>query len=157
MTYNEYLEKYSKSDHILIKMTDSFPFFKEKYIIENGVERIDTKYHIADGMFSSYINFELPGCPLAAEITGYPRFELNDGYSCPILITNVGDKPIEVGIGYFGNTGILNLNEVLGIFPKELADETMKKFEEDNYNKYIHRDRFISQSEINRLLGGDEQ
>ena len=155
MTYEEYLKTYGKKDHILIRMTDSFPFFKEKYIVENGTERIATNYHIADGMFSCYINFELPKCPLSAEITGHPRFEMYDGYRCPILITNVGEKSIEVNIGYVGDTGILNPNEVLGIFPKELAEETLKKFEEENYNRYITGKGIISQDEINRLLGSE--
>ena len=155
MTYEEYLKTYGKKDHILIRMTDSFPFFKEKYIVENGEERIETNYHIADGMFSCYINFELSKCSLAAEITGIPRFEINSGYRCPILITNVGEKSIEVNIGHLGDTGILNPNEVLGIFPKELAEETLKKFEEENYNRYITGKGIISQDEINRLLGSE--
>ena len=49
MTYEEYETQYGTLDHILIQMTNSFPHFKEKIIVENGVKRRESNYHVADG------------------------------------------------------------------------------------------------------------
>ena len=95
MTHEEYRKKYGAEDHILIRISDSFPFFKEKLIIENGKERIETNYHIADGMFSRYTNYELPNGALSAETSWTPKFKavhLKEEKRCPVLITNAGKE-----------------------------------------------------------------
>ncbi len=60
MTYEEYEQKYNNKDHILIRMTDSFPFFKEKYIIENGEERIETNFPTTTAMITMMKFSEAP-------------------------------------------------------------------------------------------------
>ena len=94
MQYKEYVENYGTMDHVLIRMVNSFPYFKEKKIVENGVERIATNYHVADGMFSTYINYEMDN-GLCAEISKGIRFE---GGVCnyPVLVTNVDAEPMYI-------------------------------------------------------------
>ena len=155
MTYDNYKSKYSRKDHVLIRMTDSFPFFKEKYIVENGEEKIETNYHIANGVFSCYINYEMPKHPLAAEITGTITFELHDGYGCPVLITNVGNEPIEVNIGTGGSSGTLHPGEVFGIYPRGAAMATQKIFEDERRKRFGSAlENGLTQAEINKLLNG---
>ncbi|MCR5094855.1 MAG: hypothetical protein K6B72_12885, partial [Lachnospiraceae bacterium] len=159
--------RYGKKDHILIRMTDSFPFFKEKYILENGVERIETNYHIADGMFSRYTNYELPNGACSAETSGTPMFEtvyLEPENRCPVLITNVGTESFEISLsrvqmpdGYqpVAATGMIHPDEVFGIYPPHEAMDTLKQFEEAVMKEFTaKRENRITQDEINRLLGG---
>ena len=40
MKYEEYITKYENTDHVLIRMTDSFPYFKEKMVVKNGVSLV---------------------------------------------------------------------------------------------------------------------
>lgn len=153
MTYKEYKENFGTENHILIRMTDSFPFFKEKLVVENGEERIETTYHIANGMFSCYINYELPLGGLSAEISGTPRFEITARYPYPIFVTNVGNNAFE--IRYDEITGMIEPDEVLALYPEDLAGQTKAKFEEDLLRNYGARLRNrLDQSEINRLLKG---
>ena len=165
MTYEEYWEKNKDKDHILIRMTDSFPFFKEKFIIENGKDRIDTNYHIADGLFSRYTNFELPNGALAAETSYTPIFEsmyVEPERQCPIFITNIGEEAFEVSLRgielpreYEAGTatGLIHPNEVLAIFPKEAALATVQQFEKESVIKY-EGVTWLSQKEIERILRG---
>ena len=154
MTLQKYEETYSNKDHILIRLMDSFPYFDAKKIVENGVERIEKNYHIADGLFSCYINYELHPVPLAAEISNGAYFELCKGYSCPILITNVGENPVHVGFEKLGDNGDLYPKEVLAIYPEEAAEETHGLFRVRQFKEHINK-HFISQEEMDSLLRGD--
>ncbi len=167
MTHAEYEKRYGKMDHILIRMTDTFPFFKEKYIMENGAERIETNYHIADGMFSRYTNFELPNGSCSAETSGTPIFEsvcLKPENRCPVLVTNVGTEPFEISLSHVElpdgyqpvtATGMIHPDEVLGIYPPHGAMDTLKQFEEAAMKEFAgNRGDHITQGEINSLLGG---
>ena len=147
MTYQEYLDKYENVDHLLIRMTDEFPYFCEKRIIRNGQEHIETNYHIADGMFSTYINYEVD-CGLSARIDKTITFEGICDY--PVFVTNVSDNKIELRID--DSTGILEPGEVLAIRPDELKQETVNKFDVEMI-KCFEEGKGLRQSEINDLLG----
>ncbi len=54
MTYREYRMKYGEIEHVLIRMTDSFPYFKEKVIMKNGIARVENNYHIVDMHFGHF-------------------------------------------------------------------------------------------------------
>ena len=157
MTFTEYNTKYGSIDHALIRMTDSFPFFKEKVFIKNGRSRTESNYHIADGLYSTYINYEMPGGGISAEISGHPRFEISCNYDYPVFITNVDDNPFEVHFCGKPEWGEILPNEVLAIYPESLAKETYKKLDEDTYKRFVEGPKkgFLSQEEINRLLGGE--
>lgn len=157
MTFREYRTKYGSVDHALIRMLDTFPFFKEKVFMKNGLAHIENNYHIADGLFSTYINFEMPENGISAEISGAPRFELNCKYDYPVFITNVGDNPLEVHFCFKPEWGEISPDEVLAIYPEKLAAETYKKFEEEANKRFATGSMkgFLSQDEISRLLGGE--
>ncbi len=72
----DFYEKNKDKDYIIIKLTDEFPYFKEKVFFISGKEKIEKNYHIADGMFSTYINYEMPDNGIAAEISIYPILKL---------------------------------------------------------------------------------
>ncbi len=159
MTYEEYQAKYGKQDHVLICLTDTPPYFKEKRIVKNGRERVETNYHIHDGMFSTYINYEMPdemGMAVSAEISWSPRFEICGREDTLIFITNVSDEPIEVDLdlaGFEGRHGKVFKDEVFAIYPKVPAEETRSVFDQRAQKS---GNGFISQAEIVRLLGGGE-
>lgn len=157
MTYREYRMKYGEIEHVLIRMTDSFPYFKEKVIMKNGIARVENNYHIADGLFSTYINFEMPDGGISAEISGCPRFETPRDYLYPVFITNVGDKSFDIHLNGENEWGSISPDEVLAICPSEYSKETFKKFDEESIQRYSRSEGnigFISQEEINRLLSG---
>lgn len=157
MTYREYRMKYGEIEHVLIRMTDSFPYFKEKVIMKNGIARVENNYHIADGLFSTYINFEMPDGGISAEISGCPRFETPRDYLYPVFITNVGDKSFDIHLNGENGWGSISPDEVLAICPSEYSKETFKKFDEESIQRYSRSEGnigFISQEEINRLLSG---
>ena len=149
MNYNEYIARFDSRDHILIRMTDSFPYFKEKRIISHGLERIETNYHIADGMLATYVNFELPvpGALSALISVGHIRFE--DCFcDVPVLITNVSGSPIGIRLG--DTIGKLNPNEVLGIHPADLKQETITLLERRFVTEYARE--YITQDQLNGFL-----
>jgi hypothetical protein len=127
-------------------------YFKDKIVVENGIERVETNYHIVDGMTSTYINYELRnGDGVSAEISGIPRFEICRGSQyCPVFITNAGNESFEIKVGLIFE---LVPDEVLAIFPEELAGEIKEK-----HDAYISEipisDRTLNQVEINKLLTG---
>lgn len=133
MTYEEYSAAFDNVDHLLIRMTDTFPYFKEKRIIRSGKEYIETNHHIAYGMYCTYINYEVDS-GLSAEIEKTIRFEGDHG-DTPILVTNSSDSPIEIRVGDM--TGLLHPREVLGIFPQDLRQVTIDKFENDMIEDYL--------------------
>lgn len=162
MTTAEYERLFAGKDHILIRMTDSFPYFKEKYIVENGFGRTETNYHIADGMTSCYINFELHPVPLVAEVSRTPKFELQNGYSCPILITNVSDRPVYVSIGDLTPKGAkppiiergwMQPGEVFGIYPYDIAKETLEIFKKAIMRAHID----WALRDVPRRAGGNKE
>ncbi len=148
MKYEEYSEKYENTDHILIRMTDYSPYFKEKMVVKNGIRRIDDDHCISYGLFSTYIGFEMPDDGIYAEISGHPRFEITWKYEYPVFITNVGEHSFEVSFCGKDVRGEIRPGEVLAICPDKLAEETFRQFERDFYKR-----KGISQDEINRLLG----
>ncbi len=159
MTFDEYKNEYGKKDHILIRMTDSFPFFKEKYYYENGNERTETNHHITNGTYCCYINYELPdGKPLSAEVSGTPKFEIYDGYGRPIFVQNIGETSFDIRLDVitkpFNCPGPINPGEVLAIYPEELADATKRIIKERTRKKYMI-EFCLSQDEINKLLNGE--
>ena len=168
MTYDEYREKYGSRDHMLIRMSDSFPFFKEKLIVKNGEERVETNYHIADGNYSCYINFEPPEGSLAAEISWRPRFEDVFGIDHPVLVTNVGKEEFEIDLrnihmqgseyGPLERAGVLHPGEVFAIYPYEEAIVTLRIFNEIRVKQYLEGKMpgMLGQDEINRLLTGED-
>lgn len=127
----DFYEKNKDKDYIIIKLTDEFPYFKEKVFCKSGKEKIEKNYHIADGMFSTYINYEMPDNGIAAEISIYPIFEIAGSYDGPIYIMNAGDHEIEFGLDRWWNRhGIIESGEILPIWPWESAQETERRFEE---------------------------
>ncbi|MCR5237369.1 MAG: hypothetical protein K6E34_09250 [Lachnospiraceae bacterium] len=153
MTYQEYMEQYGNTDHYLIRMTDVFPFFAEKRIIKGGEERIEKNYHIANGNLITYINYEMDN-QICAAVDHEMRIRFENGCGdCPVLITNIGEEKLEILMG--DQMGYLKPNEVLGIFPDNLANNTMALFEEEGEKKCGEEGTFkITQSEINHLLDG---
>ena len=151
MTYEEYTARYDNVDHVLIRMKSDFPYFQEKRIVENGIERIEINYHVTNGMFSNYINYELP-CGLAALISQTIRFEISN-CPTPIFITNVDAENIEL---YVENViGILHPGEVLAIYPKELSQDTVTQFAGEQYERF--RKYKLSMSTFYELLGRWDQ
>ena len=161
MTYEEYRQRYGKQDHVLICLTDTPPYFKEKRIVKNGTEWVETNYHIHNGTFSTYINYEMPDemeMVASAEISGSPRFEICGREDTLIFITNVSDEQIEVELdpslmGFEARPGKVFKGEVFAIYPKAPAEETRSIFEQRALKS---ENGFISQAEIIRLLGGGE-
>jgi|GEM_PF-6722992 len=153
MTYKEFVDN-RFDDYILIKMTNSFPFYIEKEICKNGERHVDKKYHIADGMCSRYINFEMPDNGISAEISVCPRFEITGRYDSPVYVMNAGEEGFDITVSGWITSGMLRPGEVLPIYPSELAEETRKAFEDIRVKEFLEGKR-LSQSEINRLLGGD--
>ena len=162
MTYEEFQSRTEDRDYILIKMSDHFPFFQEKVFMQDGKKRVETNYHVADGMFSCYVNFEMNG--ISVEVTGAVRFEISGSYDCPVYVTNIGTDSFEMRLpqqkwmfdeeGYcYG--GELLPGEVLAIYPEEGMRETAAGFHEEQVRKWQHREGFMHQSEINALLGGE--
>ena len=168
MTYEEFQNRTKDSDYILIKLTDHFPFFHEKVIKENGVERTETNYHIADGMFSTYVNFEMLNNGFSAEVSrGFVRFEIGGKHDWTVYVTNVGTENIEISvpeqswmyhdeenpdnIPEYHHRGTVAPGEVYAIYPDEAVKETVSKFYQELMNGYLN---FLSQREINRLLSG---
>jgi len=151
MTYDEYTAQYDQIDHLLIRMKADYPYFQEKRIIENGIERIEKNYHVTNGMFANYINYEVP-YGLAALISQTIRFEISN-CPTPIFITNVDAENIEL---YVENViGILHPGEVLPIYPKELSIDTVRQFEGERYERYCELK--LSQSVFYDLLGRWDQ
>ena len=155
MKYNDFLKAMGTKDYILIRMTDSFPFFKEKVFVRNGRETIDRSYHIANGTFSTYINYEMPDNGISAEVSWNPRFEITGKYDCPVYVTNIGEYTFDIELDHRMDlkkpTGSLAPGEVLAIYPEYLARETSEFFwEEQSFGKTER----LTQDEINRLLNG---
>ena len=144
MTNEEYHKKYDDVDHVLIRMTDSFPYFKEKVFHSNGRDIIDSSYHFADGVFSCYINFEMPDNGLSAEISGCPQFEITTDDPMPILITNIGTKPFDARV-VFGSFAAITPGAIFEIHPMNEIESLAKKTPL----------KYLSQDEMNRLLNGD--
>ena len=153
MTYKEFVDN-RFDDYILIKMMGSFPFYIEKEICKNGERHADNKYHIADGMTSTYINFEMPDNGISAEVSSYPRFEITGCYNSPVYVMNVGEEGFDITVFGWDTIGMLSPGEVEPIYPPELAEETRKAFENIRLKEFLERKR-MSQSEINSLLDGD--
>ena len=153
MTYKEFVDK-RFDNYILIKMMDSFPFYTEKEICKNGERHADNKYHIADGVTSTYINFEMPDNGISAEVSSYPRFEITGRYDSPVYVMNAGGEGFDITVLGWDTSGMLSPGEVLPIYPPELAEETRKAFENIRLKEFLEG-KWLSQSEINRLLGGD--
>ena len=153
MTYKEFVDNRFE-DYILIKMTDSFPYYIEKEICKNGERHADNKYHIADGMFSTYINYEMPDNGISAELSLRPRFEITGKYDSPVYVMNAGGEGFEITVLGWDTSGMLRPGEVLPIYPPELAEETRKAFEDIRVKEFLEGKK-LSQSEIIRLLGGD--
>ncbi len=156
MKETDFYEKNKDKDYIIIKLTDEFPYFKEKVFYKSGKERIDKSYHLANGLYSTYINYEIPNIGIAAEITRYPVFEIAGSYDCPIYIMNAGDHEIEYGlVGWeWDKYGIIESGEILQIWPWESAQETERRAEA--CMKGIVRSGIgVTQAEINRLLDGN--
>ena len=153
MTYKELVDN-KFNDYILIKMTDSFPFYTEKEICKNGKRHVDNKHHIVDGIISTYINFEMPDNGISAEVTSYPHFEITGHYESPVYVMNTGEKGFDITVFGWNTSGMLSPGEVLPIYPPELAEETRKAFENIRLKELLEG-KWMSQSEINSLLGGD--
>ena len=160
MTFEEYKTEYGNRNHILIRMTDTFPYFKEKYYYENGNERTETNYHIANGNYCCYINYELSdGRQLSAEVSGYPKFEIYDNYGCCIFVQNTGKTSFDIRLDMITKLnnfpGPITPGEVLAIYPEELADATNKILNERTRRKYLEEEFSLTQDEINKLLNGE--
>ncbi len=149
MTYDEFYAKYSSEDHALLRLTDVFPFFDSKVIVDQGIKTEDKKYHIADGMFSTYINFEMPHGGLSAEISGTMRFEICLNTTYPVFITNVGKEPLEFRID--DSIGEIKPKEVFAIYPEKLKAETCEELDEQLFERVKPK---LTQDEIIRLLDG---
>lgn len=156
MTLTEYQKEYHEQDHILLKLTSAFPFFGEKIIIEDGKKRIEKNYHVADGMYSTYINYEMDKYGgLSAEISGIFTFEESLRCKMPVLIMNTGTEPLDIKLKSSQLSGSIEPNEVLGIYPENLAKQTQDQFDKQIMEKFTYKNGFISQAEINRLLSGN--
>lgn len=152
MTFEEYKTKYGQQDHVLIKMTDHFPYFSEKVIVEDGKERIDSSYHVAVGTFCTYVNYEIhTGGSLVAEVEKLFTFVNHLSGNKSVFIINIGDEPFEIRLSNGQIGGMLHPGEVLGIYPKALENNTQQQFDDEYFNG---DHKMLSQSEINRLLSG---
>lgn len=154
--YTEFVKKYGDKDYDLIKMSDGYPYFKEKLFHRDGKISTDTKYHIADNYDSTYIYYDFPDdAIIAAEISTYPSFEARCNYDHPIFVMNAGEKTFEVEYFAIGQgdtvSGYIPKDAVVAIYPKSLAIETISRLAEEYPECVPER---ISQSEINFLLSG---
>ncbi len=152
MTFEEYKTKYGQLDHVLIKMTDHFPYFSEKVIVEDGKDKIDNSYHVAVGTYCTYVNYEIhTGGSLSAEVEKLFTFENYLSGDKSVFITNIGDEPFEIRLSHGQTGGMLRPGVVLGIYPKVLENNTQQQFDEEYFNS---DHKMLSQSEINWLLTG---
>ncbi|SCY69345.1 hypothetical protein SAMN02910292_02529 [Lachnospiraceae bacterium XBB2008] len=136
MTYERFLEHIKDDDYILIKLTDTYPFFVEKVFVKDGSARTENNYHIADGMFSQYINYEMPDNGISAEISGPIKFEICGNYDCPVYVMNTSESIIEIRVSILYNfsstcTWPIEAGEVAAIYPEHMARTSDEIYYED--------------------------
>lgn len=124
-------------EYILIKLNNECPFFREKVFVKDESSRTETNYHIANGNFSSYINYEMPDNGISAEISGTIKFEVSGRYDCPVYVMNAGDEVLEYKISSGICTMPLAPGAVAPIYPYEMAraEETgyIEKLAKENH------------------------
>lgn len=153
-SYDSFLRNMKDKDYILIKLKDEWPFFAEKVFVKDGKTRTESNYHIADGMFSTYINYEMPNNSISAEISGPIAFEISGTYDCPVYVMNSGKELMYIRVTrYVTSTWPLNPGEVAAIYPEGEA-----KAEEDMVWEMKLQKRYpeeiLTQEEMNSLLMG---
>ena len=158
MTYERFLKHIKNEDYIMIKLTDEYPFFVEKVFVIDGKTTVSNNYHIADGMFSHYINYEMPDNGISAEISGPIRFEISGKYNCPVYVMNTSRNTIEVRVCLrsFSSTCTwpVEAGEVVAIYPEYQARTSDEIYIEDKLARE-YPEMFLTQEEINALLRGE--
>ncbi|MCR5511099.1 MAG: hypothetical protein K6F54_09145 [Lachnospiraceae bacterium] len=159
MTYERFLEHIKDNDYILIKLTDTYPFFVEKVFVKVGETQTANNYHIADGMFSRYINLEMPDNGISAEISGPIRFEISGNYDCPVYVMNTSKSIIEIRVYVHHSfssscTWPIEAGWVVAIYPEYMARTSDEMFYEDMLAQK-RPELFLTQDEINALLNGE--
>lgn len=117
MLQHDIFIKTAPRDYFLIKLNNEWPFFQEKIFVKDGKSHTETNYHLANGSFSTYINYEMPDNGVAAEISGPIRFEVNGNYDCPVFIMNSSDEPMEYMVRSYTCTLSLPPDAVAYIYP----------------------------------------
>ena len=158
MTYEGFLKYIKDKDYIMIKLTDEYPFFIEKVFVKAGETNTASNYHIADGMTSHYINYEMPDNGISAEISGPIKFEISGKYDCPVYAMNTSKNTIEVRVYLRGFSSTctwpLEAGEVVPIYPEDLA-KVIDEIISEELLAQKHPEMFLTQSEISALLRGE--
>lgn len=153
MTYENFIKENETKDYILIKLTDKSPFFLEKVFTKDGEIKVEKNYHIADGMFSRYINFEMPDNGISAEISGTISFEITGKYDCPVYVMNTSENIITIRVfGISSCAWTIEAGTVVAIYPQQMAEEY------DGILSELYRnstENHLTQSEIINILGGE--
>lgn len=152
-----YKQNADQYNYILIKLTDTFPFFEEKVFVTDGVERREKNYHIADGMFSTYINYEMPRNQISAEISGPISFEITGDFECPVWVMNAGTKELTIRIRFQTDAlWTLGPGAYAPLYPRDDVKVADEFFEEDRLSKE-DPSSFLTQEEIIKLLKAFEE
>lgn len=154
LNHDVFLRHIAGSDYILIKLTDEWPYFVEKVFVKDGVSRTETNYHIADGMYSTYINYEMPDNGISAEISGPISFEVCGHYDCSVYVMNCGNEAKKIKVStYNTSTWPLEPGEAAAIYPECKVQVEEDMFQEEELWK-THPEKFLTQEEITALLRG---